>query len=413
MDIWVLDTKFEAVDILDTYESLIWTDRYATYGDFEIYAAASLKILNLLKKEYYLWNPNSEHVMIIDTIQKDSDVEEGNNIIVTGCSLEAILYRRIVWKQTILDGNFQDGIKKLLDENIISPEIAERKIDNFIFEASDDPAITGLTINAQFTGDYIYDVISNLCLERGIGFKITLNDDNQFVFKLYSGVDRSYNQIANPYVVFSPKFENIINSNFVSSNRNLKTVTLVAGEGEGADRKTTVVEAASGGGSGMSRREMFTDARDVSTTTSDGKTVTTEEYNSQLAQRGSEDLAGYTAIGSFDGQVDTGTMYKYGEDFFMGDIVQFADEYGNESLSRVTEFIYSHTTNGTETYPTFSTIDNVRPQTPELVITDDGNGNVTVVSGLTVTDDNNGNVVVMSDLTIYDDDHGNIIVNNI
>jgi hypothetical protein len=92
-------------------------------------------------------------------------------------------------------------------------------------------------------------------------------------------------------------------------------------------------------------------------TTHEGVTITAEEYDSQLAQRGTEDLTHFTNMYSFDGQVDTGTMYKYGEDFFMGDIVQFADEYGNESRSRVTEFIYSYSDNGVEAYPTFSVIE--------------------------------------------------------
>lgn len=356
MDILVLDKNFISVDVIDTYESLIWTDRFNSHGDFEIYTAISEKILNTLKKDYYLWTQNSEHVMIIDTIQKDTDAEEGNKLIITGYSLESLLNRRVVWKQTILTGNLQNGIKQLLDENIISPEIAERKIDNFIFEASDDSAITELTIEAQFTGDNLYDVIHAICLAYNIGFKITLNENNQFVFKLYSGVDRSYDQLNNPYVVFSPNFENIINSNFVSSNRNLKTVTLVAGEGEGSDRKTTVVEVSNGGGSGLERRELFTDARDISSTT-DGKTLTNDEYNEQLAQRGSEDLSEYVTIDIFDGQVDANNMYVYGEDFFMGDIIQLTDEYGNESKSRVTEFIYSHDSNGEESYPTFSAIE--------------------------------------------------------
>ncbi len=54
----------------------------------------------------------------------------------------------------------------------------------------------------------------------------------QFVFELYAGFDRSYDQTENPYVIFSPKFENIINSNYIESKASLKTVTLVGGEGE-------------------------------------------------------------------------------------------------------------------------------------------------------------------------------------
>lgn len=357
MDILVLDANFKAIDVVDTFISLIWTDRYDCYGDFEIYTPTTLKNIETFKRKRYLWMEESEHVMIIESIQNDTDAENGPKLIIQGRSLESILDRRVIWRQTILSGNLQNGIKQLLDENIISPEIAERKIDNFIFEESDDPAITELTIDAQFTGDDLYTAISDICIYYGIGFKITLNENNQFVFKLYAGKDRSYSQMENPYVVFSPNFDNIINSSYIESDRNYKTTTLVAGEGEGAERKTIAVDATEESLSGLDRREMFTDARDISSITYDGQTITDEEYYLQLALRGFENLDQNTIINSFDGQVETDHMYNYGDEFFMGDIVQRADEYGNESRCQVIEFIRSYSDSGVEAYPTFSIID--------------------------------------------------------
>lgn len=71
----------------------------------------------------------------------------------------------------------------------------------------------------------------NCAIPKNVGFRIKLSDDNKFVFKLYAGADRSYDQFTNPYVIFSPKFENVINTNYLESKKTLKTVTLVAGEG--------------------------------------------------------------------------------------------------------------------------------------------------------------------------------------
>ena len=257
MDVTVLNTNLDAVSIVDVYESFIWTDRYYEYGDFELFTSMTETILSYIRQDYYLQNRESEHVMIIEKIRIASDSENGNHITVTGRSLESILDRRIVWGQKTITGNLQNGIRTLLNENVISPADSTRRISNFIFEASTDPAITSLKIDAQYTGDNLYDVINKICSERSIGFKVTLNNNKQFVFKLYAGTDRSYDQSANPYVVFSPKFENIINSNYVESKSALKTVTLVGGEGEGSARKYTTV----GGGSGLNRRELFTDAR--------------------------------------------------------------------------------------------------------------------------------------------------------
>lgn len=352
MDLIVLNKNLDDISLVDTYESFIWTDRYYSYGDFELYTAISENILNYIKQDYYLKSRDSEHVMIIEKILISSDVENGNRITVSGRSLESILDRRIIWGQKTLSGNLQNGIKTLLNECVISPSDNNRKIPNFIFEESTDPAITGLTIDAQYTGDTLYDVIQKICEERNIGFKVTLNDHKQFIFKLYSGTDRSYDQTEVPFVIFSPNFENIINSNYIESKNTLKTITLIGGEGEGAARKYTTV----GDGTGLDRRELFTDARDISSDVGDGVILTEAEYTAQLQQRGKEKLAENKDVTSFEGQVETTIMFKYGEDFFNGDVVQIANEYGHETKARILEIVMSENEEGTSVYPTFKTI---------------------------------------------------------
>lgn len=351
MELLVLNTDFESVAVIDTYESLIWTDRYNAYGDFEIYFAMDTGLLEYLKEDNYLWLKDSEHCMIIEEIKIDADVEEGNHLIVTGRSLESILERRIIWGQAIYNGNLQDAVETMLNNSIISPTIADRKIDNFIFVASTDTKVTNLTIDNQYTGDDLYTVIKGLCEENNIGFKIVLTDDNQFAFSLYAGVDRSYDQTENPYVVFSPNYENIINSNYYSSKASYRNVTLVAGEGEGSSRKTVTV----GTGSGLDRRELFTDARDISSDTEDG-TLSDTEYNAQLTTRGQKNLADYIITTAFEGEVEATRLFKYGEDFFIGDIVQIANEYGNEGSAYISELVISRSDEGLSVYPTFKTI---------------------------------------------------------
>lgn len=352
MDLTVLNTSLDAIAMIDTYVSFIWTDRYYSSGDFELYAGMGYDSLNHIMQDYYLQSRDSEHVMIIEKILINSDTENGNHITVTGRSLESILDRRIVWGQKTISGNLQNGIKTLLDENVISPADSNRKISNFIFEVSTDPAITALKIEAQYTGDNLYDVIQKICEERSIGFKVTLDDNKQFVFKLYAGTDRSYDQTAVPYVIFSPNFENIINSSYIESKTSLKNITLVGGEGEGAARKYTTV----GDGNGLNRRELFTDARDISSDVGDDVVLTDAEYTALLQQRGKEKLSEHKDVTSFEGQAETTIMFRYGEDFFIGDVVQIANEYGHETKARILEIVMSENEEGTSVYPTFKTI---------------------------------------------------------
>lgn len=354
MELLVLNTDFESIAVLDTYESLIWTDRYNSYGDFEMFFGMDESFLAFLKEDNYLWLKDSEHTMIIEDIKINADTEEGNHLVVTGRSLESILERRIIWGQRVFNGNLQNAIQTMLNECIISPTIVDRRIPNFRFVASTDPKVTSLTIDNQYTGDDLYTVIKGLCEENNIGFKIILADDNFFEFSLYAGVDRSYDQTENPYVVFSPNFENIINSNYFSSKASYRNVTLVAGEGEGASRKTTVV----GSGTGLGRREIFTDARDISSDVGDGVTLSDTEYYAQLRTKGLKTLADNTVTTAFEGEVEVTRLFKYGLDFYIGDIVQIANEYGNEGSAYISELIISRSQEGLSVYPTFKTISN-------------------------------------------------------
>lgn len=349
IDLIVLNQQFEKIAVIDTYESLLWTDRYNKPGDFEIYTPVAKSVLQYPVANNYLQIRDSEHVMIIEDTTIESNIETGNHIKIVGRSLESILDRRIVWAQTDITGNLQNGIQKLLNENVISPSIADRAISNFIFEASTDPAITELEVESQYTGDNLLEVIKTLCESNKIGFKITLNDNNQFVFKLYKGTDRSYSQNTNSYVVFKPSFENIINSNYSDIQSGAKTLALIAGEGEGAQRVTRTV----GTGVGLDRKELYVDARDIQS-----EEISTEQYYAKLDQRGTEKLNENKVQKTFDGQCETTRMFRYQEAFFMGDIVQVADEYGMESAARVTEFIWSSNQSGIESYPTFEALNN-------------------------------------------------------
>lgn len=347
MELYVLNKDMQAIHLLDTFESLLWTERYYECGDFEITAPASTTLLKIFEKENYLWSKDSDTVMIIEDLEISSDSEDGNMFIVTGRSLESILDRRIVWYPTTLTGNLQDAIEKILNENVINPSSTERKIDGFIFERSNDELITSLTVDVELEGEAVYEVIQTLCQTNSIGFRVYLNNDNQFVFKLYAGVDRSYDQNKLPYVLFSPKFDNILNSNYLESNKTLKTVALVV-DGDESNRREVVVEAECGAGSGLDRREIFVSAS-ISSEESD--------YASQMTEAGKEELAQNTATKTFEGEVESTQLFVYGEDFFIGDIVQIVNEYEVEAKTRVVEIVRSQTLEGMTIYPTFETVE--------------------------------------------------------
>lgn len=350
MEVDLLNSSFQRIHVLDTFSSLIWTDRYWLCGDFELKTPPTETVLTKLASTKYLKIKESEHHMVFEDSNLTFDIDEGPSLLLTGRSLESILDRRITWAHTILFNGFQTKILALLDTNIISPSDTTRKIDNFEYVASTDPAITGLSIGTQSFGDTLYKLISDLCREKNVGFKITYTTANKFRFELYAGKNRSYNQSVNPFVVFSPDFDNLINSNYLESSRLLKTIVLVEGEKVGTTRTTQSAEAPGGALSGLNRREMFYKS-DLTRESQEE-----QDYLDQLKGKGKEELSKNVFIQAFDGEADT-TLYKFGDDFFMGDILQIEDSYGHNSQLRVTEMIYSQNKEGIKIYPTFTTLE--------------------------------------------------------
>lgn len=80
------------------------------------------------------------------------------------------------------------------------------------------------------------------------------------------------------------------------------------------------------------------------------------QYSNQLVERGADKLSENISVTFFEGEVEATRMFRYGEDFFIGDIVQIANEYGHEGRAYISEFVMSEGNSGISMYPTFKTI---------------------------------------------------------
>lgn len=350
----LLNEDFEGVAIVEGYDSMIWTERYSAAGDFEIFMGLTPKALSLYKEDFYIWCDTSTQQMIIESVKIEKTEEDATTLMITGRSLESILRRRVIWGQTTLIGNLQTELRRMIIENVISPPDAFRAIPDVIFEMSTDPKITSLTVDIQLLGEEVYEVVSSLCELNGIGFRITLNETNQFVIKLYAGIDRSYDQEINPRMVFSPNFDNVGASSYLRSKQNFKNVMRVGGEGEGSDKKFATVNRSSGAGTGLSRREGYVD----SSASSGNGDISPVEYAQLMQLDGARALGNANLVSIFDGEALPTKSTIYNEHFALGDIVQLEDDYVEEAQSktRVVEFIRSEDANGNKAYPTLKSV---------------------------------------------------------
>lgn len=347
MELFILNKAFEIIDVLDTFKSLEWVKRYYETGDFVLNCIADNNTVNSLVNGYYLAREDDDRLMIIEKRNLTTSAETGNVIACYGRSIEAILERRIIWRQTNSKTNetAESFIRRLIDENAINPADSKRKIRNLKLGA-----LKGFTetIDKQVTGDNLLTAIIEICKLYDYGFKITMNDEWYLVFDLYRGENRSYSQDINSYVVFSDEYDNIINTDYEYDESSFKNTALIGGEGEGTDRKYQSI----GNSEGMERYEIFVDAKDIS---SNNNEIAADEYNKLLIERGEEKLAENKEIEKYSGEIETTLTYRYKEDYNLGDTVQTVDKYGIEASPKILEIIESENENGYRIVPTFST----------------------------------------------------------
>lgn len=326
----VMNKQFEKLAVVDEYTSLIWTTRFYKCGDFELCVDVDQKTTGLFKEGYYIYREDDDNVGVVEKIQIQKTQDDQELLIITGRFLPSIIARRIIAQQTVVNGTVSTCVNKLLTDAIINPSIAARKISNFILGSY---AISQ-TMQAQYTGDNLLDTISAIGQTYGVGFKVILNDQNQFVFTMFEGVDHSYDQSENPYVVFSDEYDNLLSSQYFEDYKELVTDVLVAGEGEGLDRKTLWVSEVNN--TGLNRYEMYKDQRNLQS--NDGE-ITEADYEAQMRESGLESITTITT--AFTGTVYFGNV-QWKQDVNIGDICVIENKkWGIYINSRLVEVIES------------------------------------------------------------------------
>lgn len=258
-DVFVLDQNLNRIGIIDSYKSLIWAKRYYTTGDCEIYMAADDSNLSLLQPKNYIAREDDDMICQIRNIELDTDVENGDYLIVQAFDVRKLLDQRIIWSTMSASGeNLESFIRRMVNLTCITPNLSARRFNKangnqLLFLGN----VAGFTdvITEQVTYKNVGEKIREYCLANGWGYRIVLSNGGLY-FQLYEGEDKS------DYVVFSENYENLITSKYVEDNSNLGNVALVGGQGEGSERSRNV----SGYEESTDRYEIFVDAKDISKT---------------------------------------------------------------------------------------------------------------------------------------------------
>lgn len=230
MVIEIYNEKFELVDEILHYESAIFTQRYNYIGDFEVKVAYTIKYENLIKKGYWVHKYGDECLYTIQEIQKVTDEEDIDYILFSGEDSMSILNKRLIIGQLDYNGTRNKFIKKILNENVISPIDTNRKIPGVFIGPYSIPDLD-ITYDVQISNQFIWESIQPILIDLDLGAKMICRNIGEFIFTIYKGSDRS------EYVSFDKDTNNLSNINITTSDKEKRNVAYVfsADKNDGAD----------------------------------------------------------------------------------------------------------------------------------------------------------------------------------
>lgn len=340
MELYILNTNFEVLGIIDNYECLVWQRNYYKPGTFSMQIIPTFEQFELLKKGNILLKiDDTKEAMYIDHRELEENEEGVEVLVVSGYSLTQWLDRRITLYKEVEEGNAEAVIRNYVDRHCINTIDNNRKIDNLIQGLNNS-----LGDNISYSSHYkqLSEEIEIISKANELGYRIDLDLHNkQYVFEVYQGLDRSVNQDINSKAIFSTEFENVSNQKYIDSDNNYRNMVLVAGAGEDANRKALTLGAEN---KSLDRYELFVDARDISDTkqVNDNEvSIPLQEYNKLLESRGKEKLAECTKIETFDCVISNTNNLIYRTDYDLGDKVSIINKkWGlmlNERIISITE----------------------------------------------------------------------------
>ena len=199
----------------------------------------------------------------------------------------------------------------------------------------------GTSVTVTATGDNLGDKLYEIEKTQELSHRLRYDYlNNDLIFEVWKGKDRTDDQTENSWAIFSDSFYNVKNAVYDRDESEYKNFAYVAGEGEGSARVIVGVDLRSS--ADEERRELYVDARDLQSTyqddAGDEHTYTADQYRALLRQRGLEKLAEYQKIETVNSDVDPNANLTYGVDFDLGDLCtyRYAD-VGIETTKRITE----------------------------------------------------------------------------
>lgn len=359
MELYTLDDQLRRKTITDQCDSLIWTERFNSLGDFQLTIESTPNNRQMFKEETWLALKGSYRCMKVETVEEKYDEDGRKMLNISGPSIESIMDDRVAfsikddltthpkWYQTGTPANIARSIfvniciTGILDTKDIIPFI----VFGTLLPADTIPESTDV-VTIEFEPDTVLNSVQQVCQLYDLGYRILRNFDNsELYFAIYAGNDRTSRQTTLPIVVFSPDMENLVNTKRLSTTAGAKNVAYVYSN---LGYEEVIALDVDPNITGFQRKVLVLKVDDFDAATPPA------DVTASMQRQGREALAAARQFVGFDGEVTQDSTYTYGVDYQLGDLVELHDDDGNSSIVRVTEQIFVSDAEGDRSYPTLS-----------------------------------------------------------
>lgn len=342
LDVYVHDRSFRIMDVAEEIQTLIWTRRYDTPGEFKILAPYTKENARLLRCRNLIGRDGDKEFGEIQYMSIHKNNQGHEEIEVQGKFITNWLRKRLSRRRTALGitpryihqrplrDTVQDAICGFVARNMIRPGDSGDAFANL--SIADIPDLG--TREIEYTVEYDTDIlvtVEALAKTHELGFCIQADAIiGQMYFWLYRGVDRSIHQTEHIPCVFSPENDNVLEMEYTHSIENFKSQIIAYGDPvlftnpvDSPAYTLAVITARESDALGkdklvgIDRVEGFVDV-------ADGTRITTMDYQQHmpaLEQHGKVLLEQYREAELLQCKIDPRQKPTYRADYDVGDIV--------------------------------------------------------------------------------------------
>ncbi|MCM3736456.1 siphovirus ReqiPepy6 Gp37-like family protein [Bacillus cytotoxicus] len=338
--IFVLDKYLNFLGEVDDFQSLIFSSVWNKSASFHIRISKNSRNVELLRSGFFISIERDARKVGIINHQETTQNQEYWDI--KGMHINSLMSQRLTVPPAghgydRITGNCENIMQHYVETNFINPSDPNRKIE--LLELA--PSLNrGSKASWESRYKYVEDELAELAESSGLRWDLWTDFyRKKIIFQVNETVDRSAMQSNVPAVIFSPDFDNVEDQTFVNSKVNHRNFGYIAGQGEDAARRIVGI----GSVSGIERKELFVDARDI-------------ENDDELPSRGAVKMAEYNPILTFETKIINGRNSNtiFNHDWFIGDIVTSQNrDWGITINNRVTEVKEIYSDNKYIIEPTF------------------------------------------------------------